>query len=71
MWLGVGTMWASVSLKCENCLHQLNDYQICSKDFCRWISLEIDLIGICLGNAMAQLVEALRYKPEGRGFDSR
>ena len=24
-----------------------------------------------LGSAVAQLVEALRYKPEGRGFDSR
>jgi len=24
-----------------------------------------------LGVAVAQLVEALRYKPEGRGFDSR
>jgi hypothetical protein len=24
-----------------------------------------------LGHAVAQLVEALRYKPEGRGFDSR
>jgi len=24
-----------------------------------------------LGNAVAQLVEALRYKPEGCGFDSR
>jgi hypothetical protein len=23
------------------------------------------------GRAVAQLVEALRYKPEGRGFDSR
>jgi len=23
------------------------------------------------GHTMAQLVEALRYKPEGRGFDSR
>jgi hypothetical protein len=23
-----------------------------------------------LGHAVAQLVEALRYKPEGRGFDS-
>ena len=23
------------------------------------------------GHAIAQLVEALRYKPEGRGFDSR
>jgi len=23
------------------------------------------------GYALAQLVEALRYKPEGRGFDSR
>ena len=25
---------------------------------------------ICRGHAVAQLVEALRYKPEGRGFDS-
>jgi hypothetical protein len=24
-----------------------------------------------LEHAVAQLVEALRYKPEGRGFDSR
>jgi len=24
-----------------------------------------------LGHAVAQLVEALRYKPEGRGFESR
>jgi hypothetical protein len=24
-----------------------------------------------LGHAAAQLVDALRYKPEGRGFDSR
>ena len=24
-----------------------------------------------VGHAVAQLVETLRYKPEGRGFDSR
>jgi hypothetical protein len=24
-----------------------------------------------MGHAVAQLVEALRYKPEGRGFDSQ
>ena len=24
-----------------------------------------------LGHAVEQLVEAMRYKPEGRGFDSR
>ena len=24
-----------------------------------------------MGHALAHLVEALRYKPEGRGFDSR
>ena len=31
------------------------------------------LVPVCNveGHAMAQLVEALRYKPEGRGFDSR
>jgi len=27
--------------------------------------------GIFLGHAVAQLVEVLRYKPEGCGFDSR
>jgi hypothetical protein len=26
---------------------------------------------LCKWHAVAQLVEALRYKPEGRGFDSR
>jgi hypothetical protein len=26
---------------------------------------------VVLGYAVAQLVEALRYKPEGHGFDSR
>jgi hypothetical protein len=26
---------------------------------------------VYMGHAVAQLVEALRYKPEGRGFDSR
>jgi hypothetical protein len=26
---------------------------------------------LCVGHAVAQLVEALRYKPEGRGFDSQ
>jgi hypothetical protein len=26
---------------------------------------------IITGTAVAQLVEALRYKPKGRGFDSR
>ena len=25
----------------------------------------------CMGHAVAQMVEALRYKPEGLGFDSR
>ena len=27
--------------------------------------------GSCLGHAVTQLVEALRYNPEGRGFDAR
>jgi hypothetical protein len=29
------------------------------------------LIFLIQGTQVAQLVEALRYKPEGRGFDSR
>jgi len=31
----------------------------------------IILLKIFWGHAVAQLVEALRYKPEGHGFDSR
>ena len=31
----------------------------------------IMVVTLQLGDAVAQLVEALRYKPEGRGFDSR
>ena len=31
----------------------------------------IIIIIIIMGHAIAQLVEALRCKPEGRGFDSR
>ena len=31
----------------------------------------LDTYIIYLGYAVAQLVEALRYKPKGRGFDSR
>jgi hypothetical protein len=30
-----------------------------------------DMLPPQLWHAVAQLVEALRYKPEGRGFDSR
>ena len=33
-----------------------------------WILLAV---GDVVGTAVAQLVEALRYKSEGRGFDSR
>jgi hypothetical protein len=42
--------------------------------------LKLDCVVFCFqfiqttasnGHAVAQLVEALRYKPEGRGFDSR
>jgi hypothetical protein len=35
--------------------------------FCFYFVLYV----IDTGHAVAQLVEALRYKPEGRGFDSR
>ena len=31
----------------------------------------MDNTQFCWGHAVAQLVETLRYKPEGHGFDSR
>ena len=37
-----------------------------------WLIEDINTLILCKrGHAVAQLVEALRYKPEGRGFDSR
>jgi hypothetical protein len=36
-----------------------------------YIIIIIIIIIIIMGHAVPQLVEALRYKPEGRGFDSR
>jgi hypothetical protein len=33
--------------------------------------MELAFLTQAVGYAVAQLVEALRYKPEGRGFDSR
>ena len=41
--------------------------QICNSDFC----VPLQRVLITLGHTVAQLVEALRYKPEGRGFDPR
>ena len=35
------------------------------------VSYEFRLLQVKWGHAVAQLVEALRYKPEGRGFESR
>jgi hypothetical protein len=35
------------------------------------LSLKIPREYLKLGHAVAQLVEELLYKPEGRGFDSR
>jgi len=42
-------------------------------DFLGWtlLGFYFILLAVVVGHAVAQLVEALRYKPEGRGFDSR
>jgi hypothetical protein len=37
----------------------------------RYSNLCIYDLHVCEGHAVAQLVGALHYKPEGRGFDSR
>jgi hypothetical protein len=39
--------------------------------FCMQLDIIIYLYDKTLGAAVAQLVEALRYKPKGRWFDSR
>jgi hypothetical protein len=35
------------------------------------LQINVSLTTVGGGHAVAQLVEALRYKPEGRGFDTR
>jgi hypothetical protein len=44
--------------------------QFVSEKFLNRTLIQLDVI-IYLGHAVAQLFEALRYKLEGRGFDSR
>ena len=36
----------------------------------KYMNIKVSLV-MSMGYAVAQLVEALRYKPEGRGFDCR
>jgi len=35
------------------------------------VYFDVEIVSCAMYHAVAQLVEALRYKPEGRGFDSR
>jgi hypothetical protein len=52
---------------CVNVIHV--DYVLICVPECQ--SMKYVPYLILTGHAVAQLVEALRYKPEGRGFDSR
>jgi hypothetical protein len=53
------------------CYSWKSDIERCYKRIYVKGSCNMELYSIIAGNAVAQLVEALRYKPEGRGFDSR
>ena len=55
-------------------------YTVCNQSYqilCSVVLIMFEMTEICFhywnkkGHAVEQLVEALRYKPEGRGFDSR
>jgi len=52
----ISSLYKLVFLKPRNIILTLNELVVTTEN---------------LGHAVAQLVEALRYKPEGRGFDSR
>jgi hypothetical protein len=71
---GCGTVWLFASCPVHRDLpstcHPVSEYSV------PWLGVHICFKfggGLTLkeGYAVAQLVEALRYKPEGRGFDSR
>ena len=60
--------------------HLLSEYLNCvpplfytthSINLLRILATDLQQIILVMGHAASQLVEALRYKPEGRGFDSR
>jgi hypothetical protein len=50
---------------------KFNNYKMFMKCCISIILLLVAVVLVILGHAVAQLVEALCYKPEGRGFDSR
>jgi hypothetical protein len=72
------SFWTFVLEKYEN---RLNNFNLRTVHFLRYIMhtllkicctiLYLSLLHVSTGHAVAHLVEALCYKPEGRGFDSR
>jgi hypothetical protein len=52
-------------------LGSTNNYSPLTKLETRFVPNIYDLQTGCWGHSVAQLVQALRYEPEGRGFDSR
>jgi hypothetical protein len=53
-------------------LHRLSqNSQTFSSIICRYLVPRVTLSGNIWGYAVSQLVEAMRYRSEGRGFDSR
>ena len=47
-------------------------YVVCMCSVCvLYVVCMCSVCGLLWGHAVAQLVETLPYKPEGRGFDSR
>jgi hypothetical protein len=65
--LNVTSVWSGVFLKCDVHLfrNDLTTKSTINKDVKKYITFGD------WGHAVAQLVEVLRYKPEGRCFDSR
>jgi hypothetical protein len=69
------TTWLFVTMYCALFLYRIIQLNVTKLTYCE-MSLHENFYFITCGlqqqeYAVAQLVEALRYKPEGRGFDSR
>ena len=56
--------WMQVQFCCNSRWWQIHLFAV-------WVKPDMFFYTSPMGHAVAQLVEALRYQPEGRGFDSR
>jgi hypothetical protein len=62
-------LWGAACLQSNVSVTPLGEYLAAARQDWHRVLSKIYSLGIYARHTVAQLVEALRYKPEGRGFD--